>query len=240
MNGSIIKTSFYRHKLNDFANNINWSEVTSRDRKRLNEEILPLNQYVQAEYHNADNIKVEIYSENEKLYDAYILENNVLVERLQLTCAIHGYSHALKEEALREQVTTGNICDVLADVDEQAEYAFTGQQLVGQERKKLKEDIKSSKQLEMHDAENVKQRQLKLIKEAIDKKIAKNKPDNIEPRTLIVVYYVDGCASYISDFDKLSVQSLNELTNYCKSRSEKLIENSFDKVVICKCTEWIL
>ncbi len=216
---------------NDFVEQINWHKIRNEKEKEkeklYKEEILPLNQYIKTEYNATDNVLVTICKQHEEYYDAIVTCESQPIEYIQITCAIDGASYAIGKEVSQDQNTIHNM---QADIDDPARKAYD-KNLSKLIRKKYGEKARArAKKVEsMHSSNDIKKREIKLIKEAIDKKTKLQK--KCYSRTLLVVYYADGKASYFSG-DHFNTTELNALSKYCNDNRKKLLDSAFQKVVI--------
>jgi len=223
---------FLPSELNDSVSQIDWQKINKAEKKLYEEEILPLNQYIKIEYNATDNVLVTICKQHEELYDAIVTRKSQPIEYIQITCAIHGRSYAIHKEALQEQDPRQNkIYDMLADTDDLADKTYD-KSLPKSTRNKYREEAKFGGPQTMHSSNKIKERQIKLIKEAIDQKTTKtNLQKKCHPRTLLVVYYADGKASCFPG-DHFNTIEHNALSKYCNDNREKLLDSAFQKVVI--------
>jgi hypothetical protein len=231
--------------LHDFVKNINWKEIHDRKRKgdkkaidqhkSYNEEIIPLNGYIQSKNNSAT--KINICIKHQSYYDAYITIGTNIIEYIQITCAINNHSYALQKQAIEEQDPLQNkIHDMLADNRENASKAYN-KDLTKNEKKAYKEAAKFTGIPVMHSAVDTRNIEIELIEDAINNKIKKAKDQKIEgKRTLLVAYYADGMRQTRQNSDQFVPAEINKLSKYCNDNTDQLIASKFERAVIVnKC-----
>jgi len=182
-------------------------------RKYFNEEFFPLLQYLSS-LEDSSNITVQLQQPGTPNYDAILYKNDEEFECVQVTLA-------------RDKQNNEFITDILAAVDmpKIAEYqnALKNENDTARRaelNKKIRQAQSMNKglgQLEMHVNDNIRPREVSLIREAISKKISKQ---NLKPNplsVLIVVYRAKDFCYQSSEI--LNLEEQRELRDFCLKES---------------------